>query len=201
MEFKYPKERLRVAGILALALLFTSGVAFGQANTGNIFARAADEQGAPLPGVAVTLTGMGAPVTQVTNVSGDVHFLSLAPGTVTLDFALQGFGKVTRKNVVIAVGQNTQINITMKLAGVQESVVVTSESPLLDTRKTGANATVSKVELESIPTSRDPWVILQTAPGVQIDRVNVGGIRERPAVGLRRQGRQRLPGTPGTWTA
>jgi hypothetical protein len=175
MEFAYPKKRLRGAGIFALALLFISGVAFGQAQTGNIFARAVDDQAAPLPGVAITLTGMGAPLTQVTNVNGEVRFLSLSPGNVTLDFILSGFGKVTRKNVTIAVGQNTQINVTMKLASVQESVVVTGESPLLDTRKSGATATVTKVELESIPTARDPWVILQTAPGVQIDRVNVGG--------------------------
>ncbi|MGZ8878622.1 MAG: carboxypeptidase regulatory-like domain-containing protein, partial [Candidatus Aminicenantales bacterium] len=175
MEFKHLIKRFRGAGILALALLFTSGVAFGQAQTGNIFARAADEQAAPLPGVAVTLTGMGAPLTQVTDVNGDVRFLSLSPGIVTLDFALSGFSKVTRKNVTIAVGQNTHIDVTMKLSGVQESVVVMGESPLLDVRKSGSQTTVGKVELESIPTARDPWVILQTAPGVQVDRVNVGG--------------------------
>ncbi len=169
------KKRFRGAGILAVACLLISGVAFGQAQSGNLYAKAADEQGAGLPGVTVTLTGGGAPLTQVTNVNGEVRFLNLSPLTYTLDFALQGFAKVTRKNVSIAVGQNTQINVTMKLAGVQESVVVTGESPLLDTRKTGATAVVSKVELDEVPTARDPWVILQTAPGVQIDRVNVGG--------------------------
>ncbi len=114
MEFKYPNERLRGAGILALALLFTSGVAFGQgAQTGNIFAKATDEQGAGLPGVGVTLTGVSAPVTQVTNINGDVRFLNLSPATYTLDFALSGFGKVSRKNVSVAVNQNTQIDVTM----------------------------------------------------------------------------------------
>lgn len=177
MEFKYPKERLRGAGILALALLFffTSGVAFGQAQTGNVFAKVTDEQGAPLPGVSVTLTGIGAPVSQVTNVSGEVRFPNRDPGDYTLEFALSGFGKVTRNRVNVAVGQNTQITIAMKLAGVQQSIVVAGESPLLDTRKTGSQTTVSLVEMSSVPTARDPWVILATAPGVSIDRVNVGG--------------------------
>ncbi|MFI5180457.1 MAG: carboxypeptidase regulatory-like domain-containing protein [Thermoanaerobaculia bacterium] len=165
----------RGAGILALALLFASGIAFGQAQTGNIFARASDEQGAGLPGVNVTLSGVSAPISQVTNVNGDVRFLSLSPATYALDFSLQGFAKVSRKNVTVGVGANTQINVTMKLSGVQESVVVTGESPLLDKRATGASQQVTKVELENVPTARDPWVILQTAPGVQIDRVNVGG--------------------------
>ncbi|HQR46675.1 MAG TPA: TonB-dependent receptor [Thermoanaerobaculia bacterium] len=165
----------RGAGILALALLLTSGIAFGQAQSGNIFVKAADEQGAALPGVSVTLTGAGAPLTQVTNVNGEVRFLSIAPGTYQLDFTLQGFAKVTRKNVVVALNQNTNITVPMKLAGVQESVVVTGESPLLDTKTSGTQAVVSKVELENVPTARDPWVIVQTAPGVQIDRLNVGG--------------------------
>jgi hypothetical protein len=165
----------RGAGIVAIALLFASGIAFGQAQTGNIFAKAADDNGAALPGVSVTLSGAGAPLSQVTNVNGEVRFLNLPPATYSLDFSLQGFAKVTRKNIVVSVGQNSQINVTMKLAGVQESVVVTGESPLLDTRKTGAGAVVDKVQLEDVPSARDPWVILQTAPGISIDRVNVGG--------------------------
>jgi hypothetical protein len=174
MEFM-EKKGWRGAGILALALLFASGIALGQAQTGTIFAKATDDQGAALPGVNVTLTGRTAPVSQVTNVNGEARFPNLSPGLYTLDFGLQGFGKVKRSNVTVAVGQNTEIAVTMKLAGVQESIVVAGESPLLDTKKTGSQTTVSQVEMASVPTARDPWVILQTAPGVQIDRVNVGG--------------------------
>lgn len=49
------------------------------------------------------------------------------------------------------------------------------EEPLLDERKIRTGSTVSQVELEEIPTARDPWVILQNVPGVQLDRINVGG--------------------------
>ena len=56
-----------------------------------------------------------------------------------------------------------------------ESITVTAEAPLLDVRKAGTSINVSKVELEKIPTSRDPWTILQQAPSVQVDRINVGG--------------------------
>jgi hypothetical protein len=174
MEFIRDKG-WRGAGIVAIALLFASGIAFGQAQTGNVYAKVVDEQGAALPGVSVTLTGVSAPLTQVTNLNGEVRFLALSPDVYTLDFNLKGFTRITRKNVVVAVGKNTEINVTLKLATVQESVVVTGESPLLDTRKTGAQTTVSQVELHDVPTARDPWVVLATAPGVQIDRVNVGG--------------------------
>src|SRR5436305_4520444 len=58
---------------------------------------------------------------------------------------------------------------------VSESITVTAEAPLLDVRKAGDSVNVTKVEMEKIPTSRDPWTVLQQAPGVQVDRINVGG--------------------------
>ena len=53
--------------------------------------------------------------------------------------------------------------------------MVTAESPLLDERKLSAGTTISQVELEKIPTARDPWAILSQAQGVMVDRINVGG--------------------------
>jgi hypothetical protein len=58
---------------------------------------------------------------------------------------------------------------------VEDVITVTAESPLLDERRISTGATVSQTELEKIPTSRDPWAILQTTPGVLTDRINVGG--------------------------
>src|SRR5581483_6026157 len=77
-------------------------------------------------------------------------------------------------NVVVNVGRNTSIEMKLQSA-VEETITVTAESPLLDQRRVSTGATVSKTELEKIPTARDPWVILQSAPGVKVDRVNVGG--------------------------
>jgi Ca-activated chloride channel homolog len=58
---------------------------------------------------------------------------------------------------------------------VEDVITVTAESPLLDERRISVGATVSQAELEKIPTTRDPWEVLQTAPGVLADRINVGG--------------------------
>lgn len=160
---------------VALALVVASGVAYGQAQTGNLFVKILDDSGAPLPGTTVQLTGIGAPVNSVSNASGEVRFLNLSPGSYAVASALQGFTKVERTGITVGVGQNTSINITMKLSGVEEKIVVTGESPLLDTRKVSTGSTVAKVELENIPSSRDPWVVLQTVPGVQVDRVNIAG--------------------------
>jgi hypothetical protein len=58
-------------------------------------------------------------------------------------------------------------------------------SPMAETvevvtkRRTGLATAVSQQELDQVPTARDPWVILQNVPGVQLDRVNVGGNESR----------------------
>jgi hypothetical protein len=165
----------RGAEVLAVALLLASGIALGQAQTGNVFARAMDDGGKPIPGANVTLSGIGGPVSRLTNQNGEVRFLSLSPGGYALDFVLPGFTSVSRQNVTVEINRNTQIDVTMRLAPVKGDIVVTGESPLLDARTTGTSTVATQRELEGVPTARNPWVIFQTVPGVQTDRVDVGG--------------------------
>ncbi len=63
----------------------------------------------------------------------------------------------------------------MKLAGVEQSVNVTAESPLVDPKTTGTSTNFTQAELSAVPTSRDPWALLRTVPGVMVDRVNIAG--------------------------
>src|SRR5207245_2871445 len=105
---------------------------------------------------------------------GDFRFLNLSPGTYSIKADLAGFGSATRTGIGVRVGANADVTMTLN-PSVTESITVTGEAPLLDVRKAGTAINVSKVELKEIPTSRDPWTILQQAPGVLVDRMNVGG--------------------------
>jgi TonB-dependent Receptor Plug Domain len=67
------------------------------------------------------------------------------------------------------------LKISLSIAGVSTEVQVTGASPVVDTKKMGTSTNVSVEELQNIPSSHDPWVVLQTVPGVIVDRVNVGG--------------------------
>jgi hypothetical protein len=163
----------RVVAVAALLLL--AGVpGFAQLQSGNLYGTIADDQGAALPGVTVTLSGQGAPAVQVTDAQGRFRFLNLSPGSYRLDAQLEGFSSVEYPNITVNVGRNTEIEVTMN-AAVEDVITVTAESPLLDERRISTGATVSQTELEKIPTARDPWAILQSTPGVLTDRVNVGG--------------------------
>lgn len=169
-------RRLRkLAGLAALAALFPAALALAQASSGNIYGRVTDESGGVLPGVSVTITGHGAPRTTFTDAKGEFRFLNLDVGPYTLTTSLQGFSRVERGNVIVNLGQNTDVTIPMKLSNVTATVTVTGEVPLLDPRKTVTGANYQLQELKSIPTGRDPWVVIQQVPGVQIDRLNVAG--------------------------
>jgi hypothetical protein len=157
---------------LCVALFAISG--FAQIQSGNIYGKVQAKDGSVLPGVTVTLTGVGAPQQDVTGPLGDFRFIGLSPGTYSLKAELAGYGVATRTGVGVRLSQNADVTMTLN-PSVTESITVTAEAPVLDVRKTGTGANVSRVELEKIPTARDPWVILQQTPGVVMDRNNVGG--------------------------
>src|SRR6266545_1061963 len=164
----------RIVAVAAMLLVLGGGAAFAQLQTGNLYGTVMDEQGSPLPGVTVTLNGPGAPAVQVTNAQGEFRFLGLSPGSYQLKAELEGFSTIEYPNIVINLGRNTTIEVTLSSA-VEDVITVTAESPLLDERRISTGATVTQTELEKIPTARDPWAILQSTPGVLTDRINVGG--------------------------
>ena len=157
---------------ICVALLAVS--AYAQYQTGNIYGKVQAKDGSVLPGVTVMLSGVGAPQTTVTDGQGNFRFINLSPGTYQIKGELSGYGSATRAGVGIRVAQNADVTLTLN-PSVNESITVTAEAPLLDTRKVGTGTNVAKVELEKIPTSRDPWTVLQSVPSVMVDRINVGG--------------------------
>ncbi len=168
------KNWRRFVAIGAALLLAGTGVAFGQSQAGNLFGTTSDDTGAALPGVSVTVTGAGAPRVQVTDAQGQFRFLGLSPGSYQLQAQLDSFSTIDYPNVTVSVNRTTTLEISLSPA-IEETITVTSESPLLDERKITTGTTISQTELEKIPTSRDPWAILSTVPGVKTDRINVGG--------------------------
>ncbi|HEX9941541.1 MAG TPA: TonB-dependent receptor [Thermoanaerobaculia bacterium] len=159
---------------MAVLLLSLAAPALGQLQSGNLYGTVKAPSGEPLPGVTVTLTGATAPQIQVTDAQGKFHFLGLSPGTYSVEAQIEAFAPVRRDNIEINIGRNTEIELPFQLQ-IQGIIDVTTEPPLLDTRRIAKSDTVTLEDLERIPSARDPWAVLQTAPGVLTDRFNVGG--------------------------
>jgi len=149
-----------------------------QQRAGNIYGTVTDAEGNPLPGVSVTLTGttIGAIAAQ-TSVEGKFRFLSLFPGNdYVLKFELQGFKARTETGVIVNIGRNADLTIKMEQGTLEEQVTVVATTPIVDTKRTQVTHTVTQEMLQSLPSGRDPWVIMAMVPSIQLDRENIGGV-------------------------
>ena len=165
---------VRLAALLAL-LPVTSAVA--QQQTGEIFGRVTDKSGAVLPGATVSVSGPALiqPRVVVTSETGTYRVPELPIGSYTVTFELPGFRTTVLQDIRITIGFRAQVNSELELSTVQETVTVTGESPLIDTRETGVSTTFDLETMQTLPSARDPWVMLERTPGITMDRVNVGG--------------------------
>jgi hypothetical protein len=165
------KKLLAAACLSLLAVL----PAYAQVAGGSISGTVTDEQKAVLPGVTVTIQGSDRTLTAITDETGRFRFLNQPPGSYTVTIELAGFAGVKHEGVVVAVGRDADLSVSLRLATVAESITVTGESPIIDTKVTGTATNFTTDELTKIPTSRDPFALMRSVPGVLVDRVNIGG--------------------------
>jgi hypothetical protein len=140
--------------------------------TGAITGKTVDEQGGPLPGVNLVLSGtklMGTR-TAVSDASGDFRFPALPPGTYSLKAELSGFGTVVQENVRLTTTATLALTITLKPTAVEEQVTVIAQSPTVDVKSTEtASVTLGTEILRNIPNTQFSADIVNLAPGVNND--------------------------------
>ncbi len=172
MSFRTMRLLALVAMVAAIVSLGSPAAA--QQYTGRIDVTIEDSTGGRLPGVSVELTGQ-LPGSTVTDARGEAHFLNLPVGHYTVKATLTGFNEWKSPDVPVMAGVTVPLSIKMSVAGAKEEVIVTAEAPVLDNKKQTTAVNVSMEELQNVPTARDPWVVMQSVPGIVMDRVNVGG--------------------------
>lgn len=164
------------------ALLVAVGLAVpvaAQVQTGSILVRAIDDQGAMVPGVAVTISSpvlVAGTMTAVTDSGGVYRFPSLVPGTYSIKMELSGFQTINREGIVVLVGQTTPVDFQMKVASLAENITVTGASPTVDTTSANVNVNLSEQLIQGTPGGRDIWALVESkVPGLVISRPDVGG--------------------------
>src|SRR3954447_10973232 len=170
----------RIVSLFAvLTALALASTASAQVQTGSIFVRAVDDQGAVMPGVTITLASpvlVAGTMTGVTDAGGVNRFPSLVPGTYTVKVELGGFQTLTRENIVVLVGQTTPVDFSMKVASLAENITVTGASPTVDTTSANVNVNLSEQLIQGTPGGRDIWALVEAkVPGLVMSRPDVGG--------------------------
>jgi hypothetical protein len=174
----------RISAFLLVFALAVTGLAQAQERFGSLTGTVTDQQGAAIPGVTVTVTNAqtGEVRTFVTDANGDYVALDLNPGRYTVAFELSGFSKVENTDISVNLGRSYDLDAQMRVGGLTETVQVTGEAPLVDSRSTLIAHNVTAEEFDRLPKGRSFQSIALTAPSVNQGELE-GGMQVNGASG------------------
>lgn len=141
----------------------------GQSATGAIVGTVTDRGGALLPGVTVTLRQVdtGVERTTTTNAQGRFDIPYLPIGGYEVRAELQGFRSTHVSGVLLTIGQQARVDITMELGGFEETVEVKAVAPLVRTEQSAISHVITNAQISALPlNSRDPLSFLTQLPGI-----------------------------------
>lgn len=166
------------------------GIPSATAQTGQMFGelvgKVTDDQGGVLPGVTVTLSGpalMGEQ-TVVTNEYGQYRFPAVSSGVYKLAFELGGFATLVRDGIVVAVRSTVTVDAVLKIANLQETVIVSGRSPVVDVENTKVGARLDAQVLSEIPTQRTIFGATTMLPGMVMGTQDVAGLYSGTSTGM-----------------
>ena len=166
---------VRPCRLLTLVLLVcaASSTAFAQrTTTGTVIGKVVDSSGAVLPGVAVSLKSPEAlgEFTGVTDGQGQYRVTNLPPATYDVRAELEGFQTVIRK-APVRLNAVTEVDFTLNVGSVAETVTVMAESPIVDPERAGLSVNINNQALTTVPVTtnrrfQDAWLVV---PGVSVN--------------------------------
>jgi hypothetical protein len=165
-----------------LVFLFSSanGV-YGQSAFATITGRVLDPKGAAVLNADVTATNTETGITRTTKTTSDglYRFDNLPPGVYDVSIDVGGFSKAEAKAIKLQVGEQRDANFNLELAGQKQSVIVTSELPLVEMTKTDVSTVIDDKAVGDLPTTtsfnaiggvaNDYQGLAASAPGVRYD--------------------------------
>jgi hypothetical protein len=144
-----------------------------------------DASGSVLPGVTVEASSpalIEKSRAAVTDGDGNYRIISLRPGVYTVTFALPGFSTVIRQGIELTSNFSASVNAEMRVGGIEETITVTGESPIVDTQSITSRTVVTREVMDILPTWRNIQAIGITIPGTQL-AIGGGGALSRDVGG------------------
>jgi len=154
-----------------------------QVAAGEITGVVRDQEGAAVPGAAVTVTSLDTNRRRIV-ISGREGIYtapSLAPGDYRVDVELSGFTPVRRAAIHLSTGEKARIDFALAVGNVREQVTVTADAPMLRAETASLGTVVEHEQVVQLPLNGRTFITLASlAPGValppdsQLPRINGG---------------------------
>lgn len=158
-----------LCALCALMVVALPAVAIAQTVSSNIIGTVRDESGGAVPGVTVEVSSpaqIGGAVAVVSGADGSYRVGDLRPGAYTVVFTLPGFQTLRREGINLSSAFTATVDAVMKVGGLQESITVTGESPMVDVTSAVSSAVITQELKDAIPMGRSMGSIVGLAPGV-----------------------------------
>jgi len=172
-------KKIGVISQVLLAIACLSLAALGQETTGGIEGTVKDSNGAVVPNITITITtqgtatgtgtGAGYRRTLTTDSDGFFRAVQVPPGVYAVTTtAGNGFGEAKYENVNVAIGKNTQLEITVAPGTTTTTVdVAATDTPPVDTTNNAIQTSITAQEIELLPKGTGFTSLLKTVPGTR----------------------------------
>jgi len=153
-------------GVLLLCLPL-----FSQGSSGRILGTVTDQSGGVVAGATVTITDTERGVSKsfVTNEPGEYNAPTLNPGTYKVRVEAKGFKAVERQNVVLEVGREIRVDMTLAPGAVSDTITITESIPLVETSNATLGGTLNNADINDMPLNgRNYQNLLALRPGVVV---------------------------------
>ena len=178
---------LAFLGVIASFVVLTSASIAAQQGVSEIRGRVSDTQNAIMPGVTVVVTNQDTGLYRevISNSDGTFFVTGIVPGTYEVAAQLSGFKKSVRRDIVLSVGRTTTVDLQLEVGGIEETVTVTTQAPLVDATSPEIGGNVTNEDMAAMPSVNRNYIeFLGLLPGVVpnsstisfgADTVNVNG--------------------------
>jgi len=152
-----------------LAVLLFSVSLFAQGNFGRILGIVTDQSGGVISGATVTVldTQRGVARTLTTDQAGEYSAPTLIPGAYTVRAEAKGFKTIERQNVVLEVGKEVRVDLTVQPGEQSQTITVTEAIPLVETTNATLGGTLNNTDINDMPLNgRNYQNLLALRPGI-----------------------------------
>jgi carboxypeptidase family protein/TonB-dependent receptor-like protein len=127
--------------------------AWAQFDTATVVGTVRDSSNSVVPDAKVTLTNTatGVSVTRMSNGSGTYEFVTVQPGAYVITAEKEGFAVALADNVQVQVGARQRVDLQMAVGQLSEKVVVTAQSPLIETDSSQRGQVITGAQTQALP--------------------------------------------------
>jgi len=148
--------------------------AFAQTTASVLAGAVKDASGAVVPGARVQVINeaSGVVLATATNEAGLYRVAGLIPGSYRVEVEAQGFQKLVRSGIVVQISQTLQLDLTLQVGNLQETITVTGASPVLESQSSSIGQLVERQMVQGLPMpNRTSTALIALIPAATIQNV------------------------------